>query len=132
MEWWWWIRDPLCLLLAAVFGFTAARIEIRLDRRRAKREAKADWQVTRARRQSNEIGPSAWVLTNIGEAKAFDVLIDIKRGKVGHDDEKWDLDKSESEAFVVMANGDSKLLIWWTSHRGERCGPVSRMLFSAD
>jgi len=122
MEWIWEVGK---LVLAAGLGFGGGRAAVLLDRKHHKKEAdlakEADWRV-------DATEGDWWALTNVGTADASEVTVVFDDFVHMLSRPKSDVPKGESLGFHGARAGAAEVVVSWTNPRGERRGPVRRMI----
>lgn len=120
-----WIWEVGKLLLAAGLGFGGGQGAVLLDRRRKAADAEASKAAEfEVRWESGDM----WSIKNVGNAPARDLEIELEAFQLAQSALPTSLDVGETETFMGIRRGSPQLLISWTSHRGEPCGPVRRFV----
>lgn len=120
-----WIWEVGKLLLAAGLGFGGGQGAVLLDRKRKAADSEAS---KAAEFEVQWEAGDTWSIKNVGTASATDIQFELEAFQLAQSTLPTSLDVEETGTFMGIRRGSPQLLISWTSHRGEACGPVRRFV----
>lgn len=118
------VQSMILTAFGVILGVGVTALERLRARREADRRRSAAWALA-------YVGDGRWTMTNVGDAKARDIELRAEPGEVVPLlPRPFHLAPGEAELVEVSPAFPwrTQLVVQWTSERGERMGPVRRIL----